>query len=548
LLACLILILSGCTVAGRQPGALSSAPAVDVSPAIPEKYAPDADEMMPIPYTPRDDGIPLTPSELYAFKTVGDLDRDLSEEEAHIVELHFKYFLHEKRETFERFIRRSARFLPYVRQVFSARGIPDDIAYLLMVESGGNPLSASRAGAVGLWQFIPSTGKKYGLYQSYWVDERRDPYKSTLAAADYLLKLYNDFANWHLAVAAYNAGEGKIGRAISGTGASDFFELCRLDGQLTERARLKNETRNYVPRLIAISKIMRNLDRLGFAEPDPSMAWELTSMSVPPGTSLTGMARHLGYSWEEFKGMNPAYLRSASPPTSSSTAYVSPDKLADALRWAAGPEARVYAGWREYTVRRGDTMRTIAKRHGVSVAALRQANGIQNLPRRGTVLLIPGRSGPDAPAIEAGGKTLQAGRGLTLRRRANSSYHTVQKGDTMFSLALKWGTDVASIQAANGMDPRENDLRIGQKITIPANSKKAPGTALKLVADSQAKGKSGLRKAQAASGKREIVTVRKGDTLYGIARAHKISVDDLLKANNLPENSPLQVGRTLIIP
>ncbi|MDR0339385.1 MAG: transglycosylase SLT domain-containing protein, partial [Desulfovibrio sp.] len=387
------------------------------------KYRGDEEEMMSIPYTPRDDGQPLTAAELYAFKTVSDLDRDLSEEEAHIVELHFKFFVHEHRRTFERFVQRSARFLPHVRKTFAERGIPGDIAYLCMVESGGNPVSRSPMGAAGLWQFMPSTGRRYGLTQNNWIDERRDPYKATAAASEYLLKLYQDFSNWHLAVAAYNAGEGKIGRAVSGTGAKDFFDLCRLDGQLDERERLREETRDYVPRLIAVAKIMRNLNRLGFEQSTPDMVWNLKPVDVPPNTNLAGLAARLGITWEDFSGMNPAYRRTTSPPTGSTTAYVPPEKLAQASAWVAGNEARKPSGWQEYTVQRGDTLIKVAKRYNVAPAAIKDANGFDKFPGRGAVILIPAKGASVAPAY--GGSPTGTSPGV----------YTVKAGDTLSQLA-----------------------------------------------------------------------------------------------------------------
>ena len=379
-LFCGMTLLSGCAGAVRQRPDDASL-----------RYLADAEETMPIPYTPRDDGQPLTAVELQAFKTVSDLDRHLIEEEARIVELHFKNYLHQMRGSFDVYLRRSARFLPYVKQVFASRGIPDDIAYLFMVESGGNPVAVSHAGAAGLWQFMPATGKIYGLQQDNWIDERRDPYKATVAAADYLQKLYREFCNWHLAVAAYNAGEGKIGRAISGTGASDFFDLCRLDVQLEARARLKDETRDYVPRLIAMAKIMRNLDRLGLMKPTNAMAWKLAPMNVPPLTDLNTLAMQLGMDWSAFSAMNPAYLRPASPPQQT-IAYVPSEKLSTAVRWAASREARVYDDWQEYATRKGDSLPTLAKRHQVSEETIKQVNNLVTAqPKQGKVFSIPGQ-------------------------------------------------------------------------------------------------------------------------------------------------------------
>ena len=500
------------------------------------KYRTNMEEMMPIPYTPRDDGMPLTSAELHAFKTVSDLDRDLSAEDAQIVELHFKFFVHQKRGTFERFLERTARFLPYIKKVFTDRGIPEDIAYLAMVESGGNPNAISPAGAAGLWQFMPFTGKKFGLAQDSWVDERRDPYKATYAASDYLLKLYNDFSKWHLAVAAYNAGEGKIGRAVSGTGARDFFELCRLDCQLEEKARLKDETRDYVPQLIAVAKIMRNLKRLGFKEPTPDMAWDLKPITVPPGTNLSGLARQLGLTWDEFSGMNPAFRRTASPPSSTSTAYVPPEKMADAVRWVASAEARAYAGWKEYRVKKGDSLASIAKRNKTTVATIREANGFSSLPKPGNTILLPGSSQRVEPVYAALPKDASS-------PSASAGTYTVRPGDTLYSLAQQWGTDVASIRMANRMGSK-SILKPGERISVPGNSRNKP------VSSSPAP----LRNGSSASGNqtrmpRPTYTVRSGDTISGIAQSRSVSISALCEANSIDRKKPLlRIGQTLVIP
>ena len=488
------------------------------------KYRGDIEETMTM-YTPRDDGLPLTASELHAFKTVSDLDRHLSEEDARIVELHFKFFVHQRRQTFERFLARSARFLPYIKKTFTDRGIPEDIAYLCMVESGGNPNAFSHAGAAGLWQFIPSTGRKYGLRQNAWLDERRDPYKATYAASDYLLKLYSDFGNWHLAVAAYNAGEGKIGRAISGTGAKDFFELCRLDGGLEERLQLKDETRDYVPRLIAMAKIMRNLKRLDFTPPSPAMAWNLSPMTVPPGTNLTALARHLGLSWEEFSGMNPAYRRTSSPAGMESTAYVPPDKLVSAVNFVASSEARGSSGGRDYTVKRGDTLASIARKHKVGVNDLKDANGFDSLPPIGSLIIVPGK-GPSF--AESGGSVSGSG-------------YTVRPGDTLSGLARQWGASVSAIRSANGMGANQTALRPGQRLVIPGSAKSAPKK-------SQAAPAAPAPRGGAASSSSQY-TVQSGDTVFGIAQKLGVSLDALCDANNLNRSRPaIRPGQKLFVP
>ena len=513
---CLMAFLSvGCQPKDRSPADLSN------------KYQQDYEEVVHEPYIPRDDGIPLTPAEFKAFNSRGKIDAKLSQDDAEIVELHFKFFVHEHRRTFERYLERSARFLPHIKKVFTDRGIPEEIAYLSMVESGGNPNAISPVGATGLWQFMPFTGKKFGLTQTTWLDERRDPFKATYAAADYLLKLYNDFSDWHLAIAAYNAGEGKIGRAVSGTGAKDFFELCRLDSSLEEKQRLRDETRQYVPRLLAIAKIMRNLKSLGFSEPSPDDAWKLETLEVPPGTSLSGLARNVGLTWDEFSSMNPAFKRTASPPTMSTVAYITPDKKDSAAQWLASNESRIYAGWREYTVRKNDSLNSISKRNGITVADLRQANNINKLPKAGSVILIPGKGQSVEPVYAALPEQSSA-------PAASAGKYTVQTGDTLFTLAQSWGTDVNSIRLANRLGTSETRLTLGQRLSVPGNSKHVPIVA---------------QRTESSGPPKSNYIVKSGDTLFAIARTCNVSIQDLCEANGFDRNNiTLKVGQSVRIP
>lgn len=501
-----------------------------------EKYVQDTEELVEVPYIPRDDGLPLAPNELKAFNTKGQLDANLSQEDTRTVELHFKFFVHQHRRTFERYLARSGRYLPYVKKVFTERGLPEELAYLFIVESGGNPNAISPVGATGLWQFMPFTGKKFGLRQTSWYDERRDPFKATYAASDYLLKLYDDFSNWHLAAAAYNAGEGKIGRAVDGTGAVDFFELCRLDCVLEEKAQLKDETRQYVPRLIAIAKIMRNLELLGFTPPSPGDAYDLQTISVPPGTNLTGLARNLGLTWDEFSAMNPAFRRTASPPTATTTAYVLPTMVASAETWLASDDARMYAGWKEYTVQKRDTLASIAKRNRISVASLRQANGFSALPKPGSTIMLPGGSRKADPVMAALPEPTSPARGRVGK-------HIVGAGDTLFSLARAWGTTPDSIRQLNKLS--SDMLQLGQRLSVPSDSKdyKASAVVAHYGKASVQQVKDSAHQSASASH-----TVRKGDTLSAIAAAYHVSVGDIMRANHFTSKSKLVLGQSLNIP
>ncbi len=532
LLAALLLFAAGC--AGR--GGSTENPE--------SKFHQDDEEVVDNTYVPRDDGRPLSDTELQAFRSLGEIDRNLSQEETAIVEAHFKYFVHDHRGTLQRFADRTARYLPYMKKTFTSRGIPEEIIYLSMVESGGNPNAISPAGAAGLWQFMPYTGKQYGLSQNRWIDERRDPFKATYAASDYLLKLHGDFNNWHLAIAAYNAGEGKIGKALAGTGAKDFFELCRLNGNLEERRKLKDETQNYVPRFIAMAKIMRNLKLLGFREPSASEAYDLTPIEIPAGSNLSALAQNLGLTWDEFSGMNPAYRRTGSPPTMPTTAYLPAGQVAQAQTWLASTESRMYAGWREDTVRRGDTLASVAKRNNVPLDALRDANGFTALPSTGASIIIPGKATTqDYAAYDNGASTTKGSAGK----------YTVSAGDTLYSLAQDWGTSVESIQRTNRLT--SNDISVGRRLIIPADAR-SPQKALQRSSRSEKSASSGGSKTVTTSSRSGAATpaftgshtVKAGDTLFSLSRQYCVNVTELCAANKIQPGDTLKAGRKLKVP
>ncbi|SBW03982.1 Lytic transglycosylase catalytic [uncultured delta proteobacterium] len=510
----------------------------------------DAPDVMVEPYVPIDDGMPLTKAELAAFNSTGELDTNLSQDEKQLVELFFKSYVHNYRGTVERFLKRSEVYMPFVEQVFRERKLPVELSCLAYVESGFNPNAVSRAGATGMWQFMPFTGKKYGLSQDRWMDERRDPYKATHAAADYLTKLYEYFDNdWHLAIAAYNAGEGKIGRALAGTDSKTFFEICRKNEMLDNKAQLKEETQQYLPRFLAFTKILRNLETLGFTRPDPQKAPQLATVTIPAGVDLRRFARDIKLDWEQFKGLNPAYLRSISPPGSKSEARIPEARVMVATEWLAQKDIAVYAGWRDYRVKRGDSMGKIAQRTGASTALLRQANGrTSNSLRVGEDILVPGSTRAarstmkildleDAPAIARAkdGKPLGG----------YSGTHAIEPGDTLYALALAWDSSVDDICLLNDLEPSAR-LRVGQKLYIPSGKNIGALAAKPVERTPEARPAVSLA-SSVRGGKGTYVAVQKGDTLSSLARAHGVSVEDICNANGITPKTSLAVGRELHI-
>ena len=303
------------------------------------------------------------------------------------------------RRAFQRWLDRSGPLMPYVRKVLAERNMPAELAYLPFAESGYNAWAYSRAGAAGVWQFMPFTGRKFGLTVDWWMDERRDPYKATHAAADYLEVLHGMFDDWLLALAAYNCGEGRVDRALRKTGCDTFFELAKKK-RSRRRGYLSRETRNYVPKFLAIVTIMRNLEELGFNPPQP--AEEPVTLMVKGGTDLAALAKHAGLSWKEFNRLNPSYRRTVSHPEKECTVYLEKGHLASAQEFLDTPGARPYAGWKQYRVRSGDSLWRISRRQGVPISIIKQVNNLhRNMLQPGQRLLIPGSAVAAARGIPA---------------------------------------------------------------------------------------------------------------------------------------------------
>jgi membrane-bound lytic murein transglycosylase D len=226
------------------------------------------------------------------------------------VKAYLVYFTTERKNTIRKYLSRSSRYLPMIRGVFQEYGLPEDLAYLAMIESGFNPHAYSHAHACGMWQFIRGTGRRYGLAIDNYVDERRDPVKSTHAAAQYLLDLYKQFGSWYLAAASYNCGEGRVQREIDGSTLKNFWEL-------SANQCLPGETKNYVPQMIAATIIAKNPKKFGFKNIPylPPLPYDTVKVDEP--TSLRAAAIACNVPLEEFELLNPELRRGVTPPDQS---------------------------------------------------------------------------------------------------------------------------------------------------------------------------------------------------------------------------------------
>jgi membrane-bound lytic murein transglycosylase D len=276
---------------------------------------------------------------------------------------------------------RSKRYLAMIREKLRARGLPEELAFTAMIESGYNPLAVSRAGAKGMWQFMAETARRYGLRVDQWVDERLDAEKSTNAALSYLRDLHTQFGSWQLAQAAYNAGEVKVLRAIKATRSTDFWVLARTN-------LLRRETKEFVPQIHAVTMIGREPERYGF-DPAAAPVVVVDRVSVPASTDLRRLSSVTGLSAEALRELNPVLLKGVTPPGESFDLRV-PDgarptitaALASPVRVAVTAPIHVAAQKSEtHLVRPRDTVSSIARRYGISVRDVVKWNSLETQNR-----------------------------------------------------------------------------------------------------------------------------------------------------------------------
>ncbi|MDX2436421.1 MAG: LysM peptidoglycan-binding domain-containing protein [Acidobacteriota bacterium] len=404
---------------------------------------------------------------------------------------------------------RAGAYLPMIRAVFAASGLPLDLSYLPLIESAFSLTAYSRARAHGMWQFISSTGRHYGLEVGSLVDDRRDPVRSSEAAAAFLSDLYGEFSDWYLALAAYNSGAGNVRRAIRKSGSRDFWTLRRY---------LPRETRNYVPAFIASVIVAKDPEAFGFTAPVET-PWNYDEIDIPDALDLQFLASNSGIPLEKLRELNPAIRRDLTP-AKSTTSLRLPAGTADAAQSVLDSSPRSdWAPRMIHTVRSGESLYTIARKYGSNVSAIRQANGLRSsLIHPGQNLIVP----------RFGTATVAASK-QTFTASAQGTY-TVQRNDTLWDIARGFSVSVDSLCAANGLS-RRSIIRPGQHLRIPdgaATSKTVDG-----------------RPSSTPTG--STYTVRSGDTLYDIAGAHGISISALKTANQM-NGSRIHPGDVLRIP
>jgi membrane-bound lytic murein transglycosylase D len=386
------------------------------------------------------------------------------------VQYYMDFFLGEARDRFTIWLGRLNRYEGMIRSRFKQYGVPEDLVYLGIVESGYSNTAVSRARAVGMWQFIQATGRRYGLEVTDWVDERRDPFKATDAAARHLLDLNQTFGSWYLAAAAYNGGAGRVSRGIRRLPDDRAVISDETFFALSDRRYLRPETRDYVPKLIAAALIAKEPRRFGFDSIpwlEPLMFDEIT---VPDATGLDVVARLADTAVSALSELNPHYFRGVTPPRRTSIVRVPRGKGADVARRYAELPSSERVTFLEHVVRAGETLSGIGQRYRVSVSLLRAANGRVDprrlrvgsrlvIPVNGAVRRAPSRQNarPATPVAVSGPAPSTAADG--------DSTHVVRRGDTVWLIAQRYGVRVSDIKQWNGLDDT-TVIRVGERLRV----------------------------------------------------------------------------------
>ena len=441
---------------------------------------------------------------------IEDVDHDAIDREERWFASHPTYL--------DRTFKRGERYLYHIVNQIEARKMPLELALLPVVESAFNPVAYSRARASGLWQFIPGTGRRYDLKQNWYYDGRRDVIAATDAALDYLQFLAEEFdGDWLLAVAAYNCGEANIARAVARNRKAgkptDFFSL-----------KLPRETRAYVPKLLAMRRIVNDpaAHGLEFA-PIPNEPY-FSQIDVAGQIDLHVAAELAELAPEELLALNPAFNHWVTDPDGPHLLLVPVDREVKFTEAIAGlpPEKRVRVVY--HHVRKGDTLGGIADKYGVSIAAIKTANKIRGtLIRPGQDLLITA-----APTGMAAPGSIRTASLDPPTPRNTSDKHIVRRGDTLWSIARSHGVSMESIVSSNGLSS-DDTLAVGQVLAIP-------GTTTLASTDNQA-----------VDTRSTTYVVRRGDTLSRIATKFRVRLTDLLGWNDLNSRSVIKPGQRLVM-
>lgn len=447
------------------------------------------------------------------------------------VENAIKYFTTRGRKVFNIWLKRAGRYERLIKDILKEEGVPEELFYLGMIESGFNPHARSYARAVGIWQFISTTGRAYGLRHNWWFDERRDPMLSTRAAARHLKDLYDRFGDWYLAMAGYNYSPRKIEKRLQRKGVNEYWDLPRLPRQ----------TRNYIPTFIAAATLAQDPEAHGFhVQPDPPV--EFDTVTVRECVDLNVVAECVGSTFSEIKMLNPALLRWCTPPTEEKWVLNLPSGTREQFlaNYSKVPDSKKLS-WVHHRIRYGETLSTIARKYRVSISEIKRFNKIRGtLIRAGHHLVIPvpqnkqyyQKFASQTSEPSASRKRYKPVKNVPGREKYP---YTVKRGDTLWDIARKFGVTVTQVRQWNGLG-YSRIIRPGQQLNIWLPEGTEPGAELLAAKTKSASSGPAPGDADPPSSKKIIYEVREGDTLWDIAQQYGVSIRSIKRLNNMRSN------------
>lgn len=452
------------------------------------------------------------------------------------VRYYLNFFQGPARERMAIWLGRLPRYEPMIRAALAEHNLPGDLVYLGLIESGYSNTAVSRSRAVGMWQFMRATGREYGLRIDRWVDERRDPIKATRAASRYLADLTAMLGSHYLAAAAYNGGPGRVRRGLQRLGDAPAAAVEDDEGEeeadlepvaddqffrLSGTRYLRQETRDYVPKLIAAAMIAKQPEKYGFAPVTGVEPYAVDSVPVTEPTSLEVVARVSAAPLEEIVYLNPHFVRRITPPGPLAWVRVPAGRGVAATEALASLPREERLAAVEHVVRRGETLASIGRRYGVRAAALAEFNGgiSSRSLKAGTTIRVPGSRA--LAAIAAADGDDRAG-------RSSRGIHVVRRGQTLGGIARMYRVSVSRLRDWNDLGS-SNLIRAGQRLRVrPAGAAAAASGRV------------------AARGTTHLV--RRGETLSALARRYGVSVAALMEANGLRSAGDLKAGVRIVIP
>lgn len=457
------------------------------------------------------------------------------------VEYWVDFFTGRGRERFQVWLDRMPRFEAYARLRLSERGLPSDMVYVALIESGFSPVAVSSAKAVGMWQFMPATGRGSGLRIDAWVDERRDPIRATDAAARHLRELTDRFGSHYLAAAAYNAGAGKVGRGLTamGTTMGEGDEPLDLSSDeaffsLADTRLIRQETKDYVPKLIAAAMIAKEPTKYGFRIDYETEPFPLDSVILDGGTGLDLVARLADTTLDALRELNPHLIRAVTPPGSRYPVRVPVGRAERIGARYAALDAAERVAMATHRVKKGETVTSLAKKYGVGAEVIRTANRSARGKRLtvGSTLYIPLTSAIPVASLREPEPVSTA--------RTTTRTHIVRGGETLTGIAKRYGVSVASLRGANRLSAKAG-IRAGQKLVIRRTTTVSASTRAAAPAAKRAT-------ASTAAPAARTHTVRAGETIGAIASRYGVGQSKLLSANGLGKSGKIRVGQKLKIP